>query len=247
MKHRKPRPDNKKSAPLWMVTFSDLVTLILVFFILLFSMSQIDMVKFKALADSFRERQILEFYPSIIKTENPPTQPDIQSNTDQNQDGKDDLDNLVEEVQNYLEVNELSDVAVATRTERGVVLVLQEQVLFASGEATILPQAYAFMDKVGELLTSIPNMVKVEGHTDNRPISTSRYPSNWELSSARSSSVIRFLLEQHGLEPERFIAVGYGDTRPIVPNTTEENWLKNRRVELIISDPSYESITEPGQ
>lgn len=210
-------------------------------------MSQIDMVKFKALADSFRERQILEFYPSIIRMENPSTQPDIESDTDQNQDGKDDLDNLVQEVQDYLESNELSDVAVATRTERGVVLVLQEQVLFASGEATILPQAYPFMNKVGELLDTIPNMVKVEGHTDNRPIATSRYPSNWELSAARSSSVIRYLLDEHGLQSERFIAVGYGDTRPLVPNTTEENWLKNRRVELIISDPSYESVVEPGQ
>ena len=82
-------------------------------------------------------------------------------------------------------------------------------------------------------------MVKVEGHTDSRPISTYRYPSNWELSSARSSSVIRYLIENHGLDSTRFIAVGYGDTRPVVPNTSPENWQKNRRVEIVIMDPAF--------
>ncbi len=250
MKLKQRKTDNKPSAPFWMVTFSDLITLILVFFILLFSMSQIDIVKFKAIAESFQQRQILEFYPSVIPNENPSAQPDTEtpaedpeeSESEENADEQ--LNRLLSEINEYLEENNLGDVVVATRTERGVVLVLEEQVLFQSGKATVLERAYPFLDKVGDLLSRIPNFVKVEGHTDNRPISTAQFPSNWELSSSRASGVIRYLLLNHDLDPKRFMAVGYGDTRPIAPNDTSENLQKNRRVEIIISDPSYDDSQE---
>jgi chemotaxis protein MotB len=243
MRRRRKPPEPKSSAPRWMVTFSDLITLILVFFILLFSMSQIDIVKFRAIADSFQQKQILEFYPSVIPFDKPSGEPEIEMNEDKEdtREQRDrDLQELLIEIQAYLKESELSDVVVATRTERGVVLVLQEQALFASGEATILGTSYPFLNKVADLMSRIPNFVKVEGHTDNRSISTYQFPSNWELSSARASAVIRYLTQEQGLDPKRFIAVGYGDTRPIAPNDTAENLQKNRRVEIIISDPSYE-------
>ncbi|NQD66041.1 flagellar motor protein MotB [Bacillus haikouensis] len=241
---RRKRPSEQKSnAPRWMVTFSDLITLILVFFILLFSMSQIDMVKFRAIADSFQQKQILEFYPSVIPLEESSGESEIRMNEDieGSREQRDrDLQELLTEIQTYLKENKLSNIVVAERTERGVVLVLQEQALFESGEATILESSYPFLNKVGNLLSQIPNFVKVEGHTDNRPIATYRFPSNWELSSARASSVIRYLTGTENLDPKRFIAVGYGDTRPIAPNDTVENLQKNRRVEIIVSDPAYE-------
>ncbi|MBT2710317.1 flagellar motor protein MotB [Pseudomonas sp. ISL-84] len=220
-----------------MVTFSDLVTLILVFFILLFSMSQIDMIKFKAISESFRDRQVLDFYPSIIPNEHPAS---MELDDQIPSEKGDSLDQLLMEIQTFLDQNGLEDVIVANRTERGVVLVLQEQVLFESGEASLIDRSYLFLDKVGTVLASMPNLVKVEGHTDNRPITTYRYPSNWELSAARASTVIRYLTENHNLENRRFIAVGYGETRPVVPNSGPENWEKNRRVEIIISDPKYD-------
>jgi len=243
MKRRRRQASQPTGAPKWMVTFSDLITLILVFFILLFSMSQIDIVKFRTIADSFQQRQILEFYPSVIPFENPSAEPEMEreKTQPQNSEGTDkELNQLLADIQSYLNENKLSDVVVATRTERGVVLVLQEQALFTSGEATVLEEAYPFLNKVGDLLSRIPNFVKVEGHTDNRPIGTYRFPSNWELSSARASSVIRYLVQTENLDPKRFIAVGYGDTRPIAPNDTRENLQKNRRVEVIITDPAYE-------
>ncbi len=244
----------EKGAPKWMVTFSDLITLILVFFILLFSMSQIDIVKFKAIAESFKQKQILEFYPSVIPFENPSAAPDVQKNDDlvdnnENQTDElskvdkgetsedDSLENLLTDIQEYVSEHDLSDVAVATRSERGVVLVLQEQVLFNSGEATLKKESYSFLNKLAELLQEIPNAVKIEGHTDNRPIRTYKFPSNWELSSSRASSVIRFLIDGHDLDSSRFIAVGYGDTRPIAPNNKPENLQKNRRVELVFLNP----------
>jgi chemotaxis protein MotB len=237
MRRRKPA-EQKSNAPRWMVTFSDLITLILVFFILLFSMSQIDIVKFQAIADSFQQKQILEFYPSVIPLEESEIETNEEIDTREQRDR--DLQELLTEIKVYLKENKLNDIVVATRTERGVVLVLQEQALFDSGEAAILGSSYPFLNKVGNLLSQIPNFVKVEGHTDNRPISTDKFPSNWELSSARASSVIRYLTETENLDPKRFIAVGYGDTRPIAPNDTASNLQKNRRVEIIVTDPDYE-------
>ncbi|MFE7063954.1 flagellar motor protein MotS [Sutcliffiella sp. NPDC057660] len=244
---RKKKSSKAPGAPLWMVTFSDLFMLVLVFFILLFSMSQIDLVKFKAVAESFKETNILDYYPSAIPFDHPTdftveTESTNNKEEDQTnpQESEQNLEELLHEVQKFLDENDLQDVVIANRTERGIVLVLEEKVLYETAEARILPTAYPFLDKVGTLLTKIPNLVKVEGHTDNRPISTEKFPSNWELSAARASSVIRYLVAEHELDSERFVAVGYGDTRPIVPNTSSENFQKNRRVEIVISDPQYE-------
>ncbi|SDN75110.1 flagellar motor protein MotS [Halobacillus aidingensis] len=255
----KRRKDKKKGAPKWMTTYADMITLVLVFFILLFSMSQINLVKFEAIAESFRNRMIFDFYPSAIESDYPTEQTKIQENGEKNNEFEDptqnpdhvasneaeqteDLEELKKEVDEYLKENELSDIIAATQTERGVVLVLEEQLLFETSRAEILDGAKPFLTKVGTLLTNIPNFVKVEGHTDNRQINTYRYPSNWELSGARASSVIRYIIANtEGLDAKRFTAVAYGDTRPVAPNDSEENWSKNRRVEIVILDPDYES------
>lgn len=238
-----------------MVTYSDMVTLILVFFILLFSMSQIDLVKFQAISESFRNRMIFDFYPSPIPMDSPTQQssnmengklsnefelpPDQDAKNEMNQNEavhQDTLDTLMDDVEHYLDENGLHNVITASRTDRGVVLVLQESILFDSGEAEILPSGKPFLNKVGSLLKNIPNHVTVEGHTDSRPISNFRYPSNWELSGARASSVVRYLIAKNDFDESRFSTVGYADTRPIVPNNSASNWSKNRRVEIVIME-----------
>ncbi|WP_088103846.1 flagellar motor protein MotS [Halalkalibacter urbisdiaboli] len=245
---RKRKPVDK-GAPKWMVTFADMITLILVFFILLFSMSVVDAQKFRAIAESFQQRQIFEFMPSPIEFVDPSDEKGEQRKDpfkegdfgeEENNANEVDMDELLQEVQEFLEVNEMTELISATRDDRGVVLVLQERTLFETAEAEILVSAEPFLSKVGTLLEAIPNMVKVEGHTDSRPISTFRYPSNWELSGARASSVIRYLVETSDLDPKRFVATGYGDTRPVVPNTSIENLQVNRRVVIVISDPNYD-------
>ncbi len=253
MKRRSRKNKKDTGAPKWMVTFSDMVTLILVFFILLFSMSQIDQVKFEAVSESFRNRMILDFFPSSIPLDHP-TESSIheQSGKDvyelsnpskkQSVDGEeneDALSALMRDVDDFLEENDLNSIITANRTERGVVLVLQERVLFDSGEAEILPSGEPFLNKIGTLLGNMPNHVKVEGHTDSRPIASYRYPSNWELSGARAGSVIRYLIHEHDLEEARFSVAGYGDTRPVVPNDSVVNWSKNRRVEIVILEDEY--------
>jgi chemotaxis protein MotB len=259
-KQMKKRPESK-GAPKWMTTYSDMVTLILVFFILLFTMSQIDAEKFEKVAIALRSSSIFDSMPAMMKEqtikednnlevkepvkEDTPTPnqdnaetPPVVNNNDIEREDKETLDELLQEVESFLNKNNLNDVITATRTDEGVVLVLQENALFESAEAEVLEPAKPFLDKVSTLLSNVPNMVRVEGHTDNRPISNFRFPSNWELSGARASSVIRYILETNSFDTSRFIAAGFGDTRPIVPNDSPENWSKNRRVEIIILEQS---------
>ncbi|NJP36972.1 flagellar motor protein MotS [Alkalicoccus luteus] len=247
------RREEERGAPKWMVTFSDMMTLILVFFILLFSMSVVDATKFRAIADSFQDRAVFDGFPSVLPFESPaeereqevepsdgemdPFEPYEEIEQDELNEQ---LDELLEDVNEYLEENEFTEEITASRDDRGVVLVLQEQALFATARADLIDEAEPFLDKVSELLDTIPNMVKVEGHTDSRPINTMQFPSNWELSGARASSVIRYITEAGDLNPQRFMAAGYGDTRPVAPNTSEENLQQNRRVVIVISDPSFD-------
>lgn len=257
MKRRELKRKKNSGAPKWMVTYSDMVTLILVFFILLFSMSQIDLAKFEAISDSFQNRMIFDFESSTVPMDNPSTSANQQDNggafkeletrqllsdfTDQDEQAnqeEDSLAQLIHDVENYLDEHELNNMITASRTERGVVLVLQEKILFDSAEASILDSGKPFLNKIAKLLKDIPNNVKVEGHTDNRPISNYRYPSNWELSGARASSVIRYLIDENDIVGTRFSSAGYADTKPIASNNSTKNLGENRRVEIVILEDS---------
>ncbi len=226
MSLRRKKDRGKKGAPSWMVTYADLMTLILVFFILLFSMSQIDLIKFQAVAKSFNSDSIFEDNSSVLLEQDyaEATIDDVQ------------LDEILTEIRAYLAEHGLETTVTAQRNKRGVVLVLQEKVLFKTGEAEIIDMAKPFLSEIAHLLSTLSNQVKVEGHTDGRPIHTYRYPSNWELSGARASSVIRYFTDHHGIDAARFTAIGYGDTRPLAANNNSDNWQKNRRVEIVISD-----------
>lgn len=259
MKRNKKRREEKGAAK-WLVTYSDMVTLVLVFFILLFSMSQIDVTKFQTITQSFQSRAILDFLPSAVPSDSIDPNLDDGSGDGEGANGGDDdvdvdalldgleewekkadaLARLMSGVEDYLEEHDLGDVITANRTEEGVVLVLQDSILFDSAEAEILDSGKPFLDEVGNLLKGIANIVRVEGHTDNRPISTYRYPSNWELSGARAGSVVRYFIEELELNEDRFLIAGYGETRPVVENSSPENWAQNRRVEIVILDSEHD-------
>ncbi|WP_404453663.1 flagellar motor protein MotB [Virgibacillus necropolis] len=253
MKRRPIKRNKSTGAPKWMVTYSDMITLVLVFFILLFSMSQINLVQFEAISDSFNNRMIFDFSPSPVPMENPTENTnDLESAKNANEIDnpiqlkdvidrdeeevmkEDSLHKLMTDVEQYLDQNNLNNVISASRNERGVVLVLQELILFDPGEAEILSSGKPFLNRIGTLLAKIPNEIKVEGHTDSKPMSSFRYPSNWELSGARASSVVRYLVKVNDFDKSRFTIVGYSDTKPLVPNDSPENMSKNRRVEIVI-------------
>lgn len=261
MKRRK-KDKNRGGSPKWLSTYSDMITLILVFFILLFSMSSIDAQRFEAVSQSFQNRAIFDFLPSAIPfehqtNEDHPDEVEIPAGNKENKnkdtekeinesDKEESLDGLLDDVESFLDSNQLNNVITANRSEEGVVLVLQESILFETGEADILDSAVPFLNHVGQFLEKMPNKVRVEGHTDSRPITSYRYPSNWELSAARAGTVIRYLTNEFDLQHDRFFTVGYADTRPIVPNTSEQNWGKNRRVEIVILKTDGEEKREQG-
>jgi len=226
---------SKKKVPSWMVTYADLMTLLLVFFILLFSFSSIDSEKFRIITNSFKS--VYEENPEFI-LENPPSSP-IELENPPVGDGEE-LDKLLNDVQQYLEDYDLGDIVTATREVHGVELVLQENVLFDSGQAVVKQQAKPFLDKVANLLTSLPNLIVVEGHTDSQKIiQPSPYVSNWNLSGDRAANVVNYFVREHNLSSGRFTISAFADTVPIDTNDTVDGRLKNRRVVIVISDEDY--------
>lgn len=130
--------------------------------------------------------------------------------------------------------------------ERGIRISFDSRLLFGAGEATLQPYAYKFLDKVATRLKKFDNRrIHIEGHSDNLPISSSQFPSNWELSCARSSSVVRFFIGRHQFNPAALVAVGYGDTQPISNNATAEGRARNRRVDIIIYNEKMSSVLNP--
>ncbi len=117
---------------------------------------------------------------------------------------------------------------------RGVVVTFSDSVLFASGAAELKPEIYSVLEKLSKLLSSVPGNVAIEGHTDNVPIASSKYSSNWELSTARAASMLHFFI-QKGIDPAKYSIAGYAEFRPLESNATDEGRQKNRRVEIVIT------------
>jgi len=235
---RKPQ-DN--GSPAWMNTYADMVTLLLVFFVLLFSFSAIDVQKFKAFVASFQGVGILDWGPSPLEEVLPPQTPDP---TADDATKLPEPENIVPQesfravyrlVTEYLEANGLSDVVEVSYTDRGVALNIQERILFDSGKADLKAEAQKTLDTLADLFKTMPYQISVEGHTDPRPIHTVEFPTNWELSTTRAVRVVRYFTEEHGLDPVKFAAVGFGPFHPAVPNNSPENMALNRRVVLVIN------------
>ncbi|OMI27959.1 flagellar motor protein MotS [Bacillus haynesii] len=226
LRHERRKREQGRKSSNWIITFSDLITLILVFFILLFSMSQIDLNKFKAAVGSFQDRADGNSAAELKKED---AGDQTAEKTAKSQD------DLLKKINDYIKKNKLSSLIAAKRDERGVILVLQEAVLFDSGKADLKDQAHPLLHKIAVLLKSVSNPIRVEGHTDSRPISTYRFPSNWELSAARASTVIGYFTSKEKLNSSRFLAIGYADTKPVKDNRTESHMKENRRVEIVIA------------
>ena len=225
------------AAPRWMVTYSDMVTQLLAFFVLLFSISVIDVQRFQSLMSAFRASTgILDMGRSFDQSTfvgSPPVAvaptpvPAASRLTVQ-------LEGVMRQLQAELEAGRLSGSVELVPEERGLVVRLAERVLFDLGKADLRPESRRVLDALAGVLAKIPNPVRVEGHTDDLPIHNERFPSNWELSTARATTVVRYFVERHRLDPRRFSAAGYGEFHPLVPNTSAANRQKNRRVEVVI-------------
>jgi chemotaxis protein MotB len=214
----------------WLLTYADLITLLLAFFIVMYSMSQVDAKKFGAVSSALHK--ILSGGGLLLKGESgtvvAPNQSYVPSESM-------DLKLLQGKMEQGLKQAVQAGQLRIKQDARGVVISLSEKVLFESGRATLNRGALTVLDTLATLLASYPNEVRVEGHTDNVPVREgSEFESNWELSAERATSVVRYLIESHRMSPYQLSAAGYGEYRPEVANDTPEGQAQNRRVDFVI-------------
>ena len=233
-------------APGWMTTFSDMMTLLLTFFILLYSISSVDAVKFKNISASLQSVLMGEKNSSILEEDGtvqdiPLDEPKFEESEapdevvpeEQLRVDKETLD-MYEKVEEYVtEKGLLADVTVSLN-ENGVFVNIKEAILFEPGRASLIAGGQELLDSLEDLFLQFENKIVVEGHTDDVPMSSAMYPSNWELSSGRAIQVVRYLSEVKSIPNSRLSAVAYGEYRPMVPNDSAENRALNRRVNLLI-------------
>ncbi|GIV59791.1 flagellar motor protein MotB [Rhodocaloribacter litoris] len=224
-----PEPESDEpSAPFWMTTFSDMATLLLTFFVMIVAMSEVEVKKFQEALSYFQGRTSILSHDAVI----PPPTKQIITQPEKARE----LVEKYEMVMKYLVEHGLQDKVQVNLREEGVHVLISDSVMFRSGEAEIIEPSRSLLRLIAGILSEDITEVLVEGHTDNRPIHTSQYPSNWELSAARAAAVVRFLLEQNSaLDPERYAAVGYGEYQPLASNETAAGRAKNRRVEILFS------------
>jgi len=237
MLEERPQAEEEKEegAPHWMTTFADMTTLLLTFFVMLLSVAQMDIIKFRRIMGSIREAfgvQRIEMGEFFSMSTEP-----VQIFDYQKRDSIIEMyyADMYEAIKKAVEKEQLDEAVEVLVSNRGVIVRAKEKVLFDLGKAELKEEAYPLLDKlIGLMKRFPPYKLAIEGHTDDLPINTLRFPSNWELSSARATRVLRYFISK-GIPPARLVAVGYGETRPLVPNDSPENRAKNRRVEFVFS------------
>lgn len=246
MARRKKPEEGHNNHERWLITYADLITLLMIFFVIMYSMSNIDAKKYQDLAQSLTST----FVPANITggggggggdsigvgedEEGPPEEPDDGDIIDP------ELQAAADQIKQLLEEHGLeSSVSVNVR-ERGVVIGLMNTVLFEPGSTRIKSEAISTLVDIGKIAKTLDNYIRIEGNTDDVPMNTPQIPSNWELSVLRSTEVLKLLIEESGISPEKISAVGYGEYRPSYPNTSAENRSKNRKVDIVLLSSTYD-------
>lgn len=227
-------PKCEGGAPKWMVTYSDMVTLLLCFFVLLLSFANTDTIKFKEVLGSMQDafgvqREVLELGKEggmelPIKLESSPTKNEIE---------KQRLVNLLKSAAGEEGFEKNTLFAIVKSGVKMEIMEMAGQAMFKPGGTDLLDTSKRLLRKLIPTIKETVYKITIEGHTDDTPLRSGKYPSNWELSSARAGSVVRFFIQQGNLDSRRFKAVGLADTHPLVENTTPENKAKNRRVSVV--------------
>ena len=199
----------------WIYTYGDMVTLLLCFFVLLFAMSKTNEEKFKAIAASFRD--------------GPPASPYMFTGAP----------SPMESLENTMRKSEIeADITDITVDDRGIAVSFSDTAFFEPGSAQPTKNARIMLEKFARILYAVPNNIVIEGHTDNIPIRSQTFPSNWELSAARAGSIAR-VLEEYGIKSKRMEIAAYGDTRPKVANDSPAMRKLNRRIDILIKPEGY--------
>jgi chemotaxis protein MotB len=242
---RRRRPEEHANHERWLVSYADFITLLFAFFVVMYSISSINEGKYKVLSDSMvgafnQPDRSIKAIP--IGDERPrTTEPDRSLNVDI--DGSDaasehgpadPLETIANDVRDAFGDLMKTEQLTVRGNELWVEITLNSSLLFPSGDAIPNDAAFAIIEKVAKILAPYENPVHVEGFTDNLPIRTAQFPTNWELSAARAASIVR-MMAMEGVAPGRMAAVGYGEFQPVADNATADGRARNRRVVLVVS------------
>ncbi|HOP40595.1 MAG TPA: flagellar motor protein MotB [Geobacteraceae bacterium] len=261
MARRKKKPEAHANHERWMVSYADFVTLLFAVFVTLFAMSQTDKRKVEEVIASLRESfgyaksnpmSSVNVLDSTELSPIPSISPPASKGTMQQQMPFDktskkqfhaeekDFKKAKASLEAYLIKNGIQDKVDLEINRRGLVISLKEAGFFDSGSAEIRIASYPLLAKIAESLSDYANQMRVEGHTDNIPINTATFPSNWELSTARATNIVRHLVYYYKFAPRKLSATGYAEFRAVADNATAEGRAKNRRVDIVVLSSSGE-------
>ncbi len=237
----------------WLVSYADFITLLFAFFVVMYAISSVNEGKYRILSDSLGiafggitpktpalKDPIETNRPVLIR---PVTTPAQRANDAAVKREKAQMTNIARDILKAMAPLISQGKVRVTQTNRGVSVEINASVLFSPGEAKLSPQSEKALRAVAEVLNKVDNDIQVEGHTDNVPIKNAMFPSNWELSAVRASSVVRLFLES-GMDEKRLVAMGHGANQPVASNDTAEGRLRNRRVQLMILSGLPDVVTE---
>ncbi|MFN3580621.1 MAG: flagellar motor protein MotD [Pseudomonas sp.] len=240
---RRRRQEEHENHERWLVSYADFITLLFAFFVVMYSISSVNEGKYKVLSDTLvgafnqPQRAIdpiqvgLEVPRGIGRSEEPGL---LGNDGDGSGAGSDALNDITQAMQSaFGDLIQAGDLEVRGN-ELWIEIELNSSLLFPSGDALPLDEAFNLIERIANILSPYDNPIHVEGFTDNIPINSRLYPTNWELSAARAASVVR-MLGTGGVSPDRLAAVGYGEFRPVADNTTAAGRRANRRVVLLVS------------
>ena len=247
----KKEPEKHANHERWLVSYADFITLLFAVFVVLYAMGQSDKKKveevMQAIQQSFGMATAGATAPKInvIASQDitvlPAIKPELKvsplgraRNGAKSRAEEKDFRQIKSAVEAYLVKQGAQSKVTLEITRRGLIVSLKEAGFFNSGQANIKPEAYELINTIAEVMTQYNNPLRLEGHTDNMPISTSQFPSNWELSTARATNGLKYLLKNFDVDPNKISATGYAEFRPIADNTTPEGRAKNRRVDLVM-------------
>jgi chemotaxis protein MotB len=230
----------------WLVTYADMITLLMAFFIMMYAMSTVNMGKFEALAVSVRTGFGGEATP-IFSTgfpTHPKAMPTVMPTSAVSL-----MATISGTLQKTLQKDDFKDLDFSTDNGAVIIRVRSDDVMFARGSDQLTPKARRTIEAVAKVVAPLPHQVRIEGHTCDLPVRSGKYANNWELSSARAISVVLHMIGNCDFSPNRLSAMGYSDTLPVVPNNSEAHRIKNRRIDIVLTrgdTPHRGSATAAG-
>jgi len=258
MARRRRREEEHENHERWLVSYADFITLLFAFFVVMYAISSVNEGKYRVLSDSLvtafknptgaaggQPMSIMQGAP--ILPPKPITRPERQADAapapDMRAEQREKMRNVAGDIMEALRPLVAQGKVRVLETSRGVTIEINDSILFSLGQASLQTASVSALQAVAEVLADSDFPVTIEGHTDNVPIATAQFPSNWELSAMRATTVLR-LFNNAGVGAERLTAIGYGETRPVETNTTLEGRARNRRVSILIDSERPEEPTE---